>query len=76
MTREEALRLRAANAKRLMARVAAPVDRCTERERAVYGATLVGITHYADRWERDEDGSLVLVMEPRGGRVDGGSVTG
>lgn len=75
MTREEAMRLRARNAKRLIERVTAPVERCTERERGVYDSTLVGITHRADRWERDDDGALVLVMAPRGARSDGGSVT-
>lgn len=72
MTRDEAMALRARGSAALLAKVTAPVDYCTERDRAVYGATLVGITHYADRWERDDDGTLVLVMEPRGGRVDGG----
>lgn len=66
--------IRASGARAVIAAVTREVDRCTEAERASYGATLVGITHMADRWERDPDGTLVLIMEPRGGRVDGGSV--
>lgn len=76
MTRDDAMALRARGARRLIDRVTAPVVKCTERERAVYGATLVGITHYADRWERDEDGALVLVMVPRGAAVDGSAICG
>jgi len=66
--------LRGPGARAVLAAVTAKRDACTEAERASYGGTCVGISHMADRWERDADGGLVLVMEPRGGRVDGGSV--
>jgi len=66
--------LRGPGARAVLAAVTRRVDRCTDDERASYAATLVGITHLADRWTRDPDGTLVLVMEPRGSRVDGGAV--
>lgn len=70
MTKDEAMRLRATGAKAVLARVAAPVDR---RGLTNIDDTLVGLTHVADRWERDPDGALVLVLEPRGSAITGGT---
>lgn len=40
---------------------------CTPAERASYATTRVcaELGYVADRWERDPDGGLVLVLEPR-----------
>lgn len=70
-----AARLRAEGSARLIARVVEPVTPCTAAERAVYDATLVGITHTASHWRRCEEGHLWLVMAPRGAGV-GQAITG
>lgn len=67
-----AKRVMAAGARAVLAAATAPAEiPCTEHERHVYGATLVGITHVPSHWKRDEDGYLVLVMAPRGGAIAG-----
>lgn len=63
--------LRGPGSRAVIAAVTKPIDRHMLPN---IDDTLVGVTHRADRWERDVDGTLVLVLEPRGGRVDGGSV--
>lgn len=69
--------LAATRAKAVLERLTAPVVPCTAAERAAYDGTLVGITHVASHWYRDDDGALVLVMAPRGagvGQAIGGPV--
>lgn len=72
MTKDEAMGLRAKGSRVVMERAMGVVDR---RHLPNIDDTLVGITHVADRWERDADGTLVLVLEPRGCAVNGTSVT-
>lgn len=67
-----AKRVMAAGARAVMAAASAPLEQpCTPEERAAYDGTLLGITHRASHWKRDEDGHLVLVMAPRGGALAG-----